>query len=89
MNEQHDKSQRNLAILSYMGLACQFVGFVGAFGSMAGFWGSKGTVTWGFMMLVFGMALGGWAGNLSQIIDLKKRLSAMEVLLSKETDKQA
>jgi hypothetical protein len=88
MKEQHDKSQRNLAILSYMGLACQFVGVVGAIGSMAGFW-AKGALPWGFMMVVFGMALGGWAGNLSQIIDLKRRLSAMEVLLSKETDKQA
>lgn len=86
MSEQHGRSQRNLAFLSYLGLACQFLGVLGAVGGMAGFWG-KGALPGGFMMVVFGMALGGWAGNLSEILDLKRRLLAIEALLN-EPDKQ-
>ena len=90
MNSQHDKSQRNLAILSYMGLACELVGALGMFGSLAGWWaglwGPPASALGFLVFFVFGMALGGWASNLSLINDLKKRLSALEDRLSKESD---
>ena len=87
MNAKHDKSQRNLAILIYMGWACQLAGVLLTFGSLVGFWG--GAALGGALFLVFGMALAGWANNLSQIIDLKKRLSALEEPSAKSGNDEA
>jgi len=90
MNSQQDKSQRNLAFLSYMGSACQLVGTLGAFSTLVGWWVSlwgppASAIGWA-VLFVFGLALTGWASNLSLINDLKKRLSVLEDRLSKEAD---
>ncbi len=86
MNSQQDKSQRNLAFLSYLGLAWFSVGVLGAFGTLGGWWGRPASAIGWALIFVFGLALAGWAGNLSLINDLKKRLSVLEGRLSKEAD---
>jgi site-specific recombinase len=85
MDGQHDKSQRNLAILSYMGLACQFVGVVGAIIALVA--RSEAALA-GVVVFVFGLALAGWAGNLSQIINLKRRVTDLEARESSRSDRQ-
>ena len=53
-----------------------------AFGSMISLFGSaedswKGIIR-GMVSVVFGMALGGWVGNVSEISELKQRVSTLE-----------
>ena len=65
-----------------MGLICQACGVVFASGSIFSHF-SSGDNNWrgiisGMLFVVFGMALSGWAGNLSEISALKKRIAALE-----------
>lgn len=93
MNDKQTKGKRHLTILSWMGLACQAFGVLFAFGSMIGLVGNaedawKGIIS-GMVSVVFGMALSGWAGNLLQITDLRRRVSDLESCISKESDTPA
>lgn len=81
MDDQHNRGQRNLKFLSWIGLACQACGVVLAFGSMMNVFNPDSTwrgIISGMVSVVFGMALSGWAGNLLQIADLKKRVAELE-----------
>jgi len=81
MNDKEVKGQRNLKFLSWMGLTCHAFGVVFAFGSMISVFNPdsawRGIIS-GMVMVVFGMALSGWAGNLSEISALKKRVLTLE-----------
>jgi hypothetical protein len=61
-----------------MGLVCQVVGVIMAFGSLGGFLFDRNNALGGALFLIFGIALGGWAENLSDMVDLKKRVSELE-----------
>lgn len=82
MTDKRAKGNRNLLILNWMGLTSQACGVVFAFGSFASLFGSADD-TWrgiisGLLCVVFGMALSGWAGNLTEITNLKYRVSELE-----------
>jgi hypothetical protein len=82
MNDKEVKGQRNLKFLSWMGLTCQACGVVFAFVNIVTHFSSadnswRGIIS-GMVMVVFGMALSGWAGNLLEISALKKRVSKLE-----------
>jgi hypothetical protein len=82
MNQKHKTSQRNLAILAWFGLACQVLGYVGLplyLIAQAG-WPipAPGNPLGPTVAILFGISLGGWAGNLRQINELKQRLAALE-----------
>lgn len=88
MDDKQTGGKRNLTLLIWMGLACQAFGVVFAVGSMISV--SNADDTWrgiisGIVMVVFGMALSGWAGNLSEISELKKRVAALEEQVSPNT----
>ncbi|MDA1053274.1 MAG: hypothetical protein O3C40_22715 [Planctomycetota bacterium] len=70
------KGTRNLLILSWLGLGCQAAGVLLVIAGAANL--QFGSPLGGPLFLIFGMALGGWASNLSEIIDLKQRVSVLE-----------
>ncbi len=76
MNDKNASGKRNLTILSWMGLACQAIGWVSVFSNFVGL--QWGTLLAGMMTVTFGMAMGGWAGNLREITELKERLARLE-----------
>jgi hypothetical protein len=76
MKELSTKGKRNLGILIWMGLACQLAGVILAIAATTGM--SNKDVLHGILFLTFGMALGGWAGNLREITDLKTRVADLE-----------
>jgi hypothetical protein len=76
MNGNSASGKRNLTILSWMGLACQAIGWVSVFSNFVGL--DWGTLQAGMIMAIFGMAMGGWAGNLREITELKERLARLE-----------
>ncbi|MCH7726972.1 MAG: hypothetical protein IH991_10890 [Planctomycetes bacterium] len=90
MNDKHAKGKRNLIILSWMGLACQPVGLLFAIVFTIAAFADLASVSplGGVVFLVFGMALSGWAGNLLEITDLKKRVSELEGCVSKDAVKR-
>jgi hypothetical protein len=67
---------RALKFLCWLGLICQAVGIVSAISLMAigQFDGGAASI----VVVVFGMAVGGWAGNLLEIRHLKGRVAALE-----------
>ena len=76
MTDNRAKGKRNLLILNWLRLACQLVGVVTLFASLAGVLDVSSLGAMSF--LVFGMALAGWAGNLQEIVDLKYRVAKLE-----------
>jgi hypothetical protein len=76
MNDPSTKGKRNLSVLIWMGLACQLAGVILAIASALGI--SNKDAFYGFLLLTFGMALGGWAGNLLEISERKQRVSKLE-----------
>ena len=81
MTDKRTKGKRNLLILNWMGLACQLVGVLLTFAAHAGLVDISPVGS--FLLLVFGMALSGWAGNLTEITNLKYRVSELEARTSK------
>lgn len=76
MTDKRTKGKRNLLLLIWMGLACQLAGVLltsAAYADLV----DKSPIG-GVLLLVFGMALGGWAGNLQEITDLKHRVLELE-----------
>jgi hypothetical protein len=76
MTDQRAKGNRNLTIMTWMGLAFQLAGLILMVADIST---SNPSAIRGGLLLVFGMALSGWAGNLQQITDLKYRVSELEV----------
>ena len=74
---------RNLLNLVWMGLGCQAAGVVLALAGAASL--PFGKPLEGVLFLIFGMALGGWANNQREIVDLKQRLSAVELRTRAQT----
>lgn len=97
MENKQKNVTRNLTILSWMGLSwmglgCQAFGVFFAVGSMFSLVGDpedtwKGVIT-GMVSVIFGMALSGWAGNLLQITELKKRVAELEGRTSHNESRQ-
>ncbi len=87
MTDKRTKGKRDLLFLSWMGLACQLVGVLLAFAALADL--VDISPIGGVLFLVFGMALGGWAGNLQEITNLKYRVSELEARASNSESKQA
>lgn len=83
MTDKRAKGKRNLLFLFWMGSACQLAGVLLAFAASAGL--VETSPIGGALFVVFGMALSGWAGNLLQITDLKKRVSELEGCISKDS----
>lgn len=71
-----ETGQRNLLIMVWMGLGCQAAGVVLMLASVMKL--SIGNPLGAVLFLIFGMALGGWAGNLREIGDLKQRVAELE-----------
>lgn len=76
MKDKHTSGGRNLMILCWMGLACQAVGVFLFIASVLNL--KFGSPLGGPLFLTFGMALGGWAGNLREITGLKQRITDLE-----------
>lgn len=69
------KSTRNLVILSWFGVACQVAGVVGFLVSMLV--KSEASIV-PALLIILGIAVAGWAGNLKEITELKSRISQLE-----------
>jgi hypothetical protein len=65
-----------LKFTAWLGLACQAIGVVSAIYNSA--IGQSDAAAASLIMLVFGIAIGGWAGNLLEIRSLKARVAALE-----------
>ena len=76
MADKRTKGKRNLLILIWMGLACQLAGVLLTFAAYADL--VDISPIGGVLLLVFGMALAGWAGNLQEITDLKHQVLELE-----------
>lgn len=69
-----EKSKWNLVILIWLGLACQAAGVIGFLSDLVRSEASIGPA----LFMIFGLAVGGWAGNLKEITELKARLAQLE-----------
>jgi hypothetical protein len=82
MNTVSESGKRNLRILVWMGLACQVFGVLIVIGDLANLMlgsASGGLVLLrGPVMLTFGIALGGWAGLLGEIVELNEHVAELE-----------
>ena len=78
-DNKYAKGKRNLRILLWTGWAAQLVGvlygFAGLLGGGENVW--RGSLA-GVPVFLFGLAFAGWAGNLLEINELKKRVSELE-----------
>lgn len=80
MNYKQRTGDRNLKLLCWLGLTCQAIGvflFL-AFALKLQF----GSAWGGPLFLTFGIAVGGWAGNLLEITGLKRRITELESRVS-------
>jgi hypothetical protein len=82
VNQKQSAGKRNLTILIWFALACQLLGWAGLALHLIERASipipAPGNPLGPVVAALFGLAIGGWAGNLREITELKERMTSLE-----------